>query len=463
MNQDYNKDEKEVEKIMQALQEEEFCGEQSITKRERIIKAEPEEELSFDGWREIIKANFPEFLFASEIGLSIIAQILIKDIVNPFALVLVDVPSSGKTITINFFADIDKLTYATDKFTPAAFVTNAANVKRKNLSKVDLLPRLQYTMFLIRDLSVLFSKSEDELNELLGLLTRVLDGEGLATESGIHGQRRYTGEYLFMILAASTPIHPRVWKVMGGLGSRLFFLSMNSKDKSEEELVGQITKTVYKEKENACRLATKNCILTLWQKHTDGIQWNIQNDDIACKMIIVKCAKLLAKLRGVINVWQSRGYQLDKNLDDVTYEYTPPVIEKPDRINQLFYNLARGHALICGRQKISKEDLKPIVEICVDSAPTGRSKLFRALIENGGTMKTSEVEAVLKFSKPTALKEMEALKILDVCDKYQDPEGEVGGAEFKISLRKDFEWFLSDECKKIRGIATFQQVQIPPE
>ncbi|MCX6715675.1 MAG: bifunctional DNA primase/polymerase [Candidatus Taylorbacteria bacterium] len=170
--------------------------------RVRIPKCPaPSRTVDFEEWAKIISANFPDLRFASEISLAVIAQFLIKDITNPFALVLVDVPSSGKTITINFFSDIPELTYSSDKFTPASFVSNSANVKKEKLGEIDLLPRIQYRMFLIRDMATLFAKRDEDLNELLGILTRVLDGEGLNTDSGVHGQREYNGEYLFMILA----------------------------------------------------------------------------------------------------------------------------------------------------------------------------------------------------------------------------------------------------------------------
>jgi len=302
-------------------------------------------------------------------------------------------------------------------------------------------------MFLIRDLSVLFSKREDDLNECLGLLTRVLDGEGLNTDSGVHGQRQYIGEYLFMILAGSTPIPPRVWKMMGNLGSRLFFLNMTSKEKSEEELASQLTSLAYKEKEKICRIATKNHIYTLWHKYPEGVHWNKDADKQEYRIIITKCAKLLAKLRGVINVWKEKSYDGDE------YNYNRPVIERPDRINQLFYNLCRGHALVCGRTQIIQEDLRLIVELAIDSAQVIRSKLFRELLKNNGEMITNEVMFALDCSRPTALKEMEALKILGVCNITQDSYGMVGEPEKVLHLDKDFNWFLSDECRQIRGIS----------
>jgi len=421
----------------------------------RIKKvAKPERETSFEEWQKNISDNFPELLFASEVGLSIISQILIREITNPFALVLVDVPSAGKTITINFFSEMNELTYASDKFTPASFVSNASNVKKEKLPDIDLLPRLKHKMFLIRDLSTIFSKRDDDLNECLGLLTRVLDGEGLNTDSGIHGQRQYVGEYLFMILAGSTPIPPRVWKMMGNLGSRLFFLNMGSKEKSEVELAEQLTTLAYKEKEKICRIATKNFLYTLWSKYQDGVDWDKSADKQEDKITIARCARLLAKLRGVINVWK------DKSQDGEAYEYTHPVIEKPDRINQLFYNLCRGHALVCGRTQINQEDLRFIVELAVDSAPTIRAKLFRKVLENAGQMKTEGVMTALNCSRPTAHKEMEALRILGICYITQNSDGNVGEPEKTIHLANDFKWFLTDECRAIRGLSPTPQQEV---
>ena len=417
-------------------------------KASRIVQVEkPEQEVNFKQWKDAIAQHFPDLVFPAEYGLAILAQILITDVSNPFSLVFVDVPSAGKTIAINFFAEIEGLTYATDKFTPASFVSNAANVSTEKLAEVDLLPRLKYKMFLLRDLATLFSKREDDLNESLGILTRVLDGEGLNADTGVHGKRHYTGEYLFMILAGSTPIPPRVWKMMSNLGSRLFFLNMATREKSDEELVEQITTLAYKEKEKICRKVTQDFLYTLWDKHPNGVEWDKDKDEKEFKRIVVQCARLLAKLRGVINVWKERW------VDGEEYGFNPPTIERPDRINQLFYNLCRGHALACGRKQINQEDLKLIIELAIDSAPTTRAKLFRKLLDNGGTMRTSEVETALHCSTPTALKEMETLKILGVCYITEDSHGAVGQPEKTLHLSPAFHWFLTDECNVIRGIS----------
>ncbi len=417
-----------------------FDAQTRIKRVERVEKA-----ITIDEWRETVKRHFPDFLFPAETCLSVMAQLLIKDVTNPFALVLVDAPSSGKTITINFFDNIEGLTYASDKFTPASFVSNAVNVHRDKLPDIDLLPRLRYKGFLVRDMGTLLSKRDDDLQECLGILTRVLDGEGFKTDSGIHGERAYIGEYLFMMLAASTPIQNRVWKIMGNLGSRLFFLNMKTRTKSEDELAAQLVSTAVKEKERTCRIATKHFLLNLWNEHQNGIEWDRMNDPLDCLLVIARCAKLLARLRGVVGVYKERYLEND----EVEFDYQTTDPEKPDRINQLFYNLCRGHAVVAGRSHIAKDDLRFIIELSMDSAPPHRAKLLKILIENNGELKTSQVEALMKFKKTAALREMVAMEALDVCE-LTETQGMVGQPEKIIRLKEDFRWFLSDECKALR-------------
>lgn len=416
-----------------------------VNDRIRVIE-HPYKPTTFEEWRAVIESNFPELSFPAELCLSIISQILIHEIANPFALVLVGVPSGGKTICINFFDSIEELTYASDKFTPASFVTNASNVKREELADLDLLPRIKHKAFLVRDLATIFSKRDDDLNECLGILTRVLDGEGLATDTGIHGRRNLSGAYLFMMIAASTPLPSRIWKMMGSLGSRLFFYSMKSREKGVDELVLQLKNTAFKEKEKTCRNATRNLLYTLWTTHKEGIVWNRDADPDAVIQVIARCAKLLAKLRGVISVWKEKK---DEGSD---YDYTPPVIENPDRISILFYNLCRGHAVSVGRKQIKSDDLRLIIELAIDSASTIRARLFRELIEHGGKMNTVQVEMRLGCSKPTALKEMKTLEALGVCKVVDARTGRIGQPECQLQLEEDFEWFLSDECRHIRGV-----------
>lgn len=398
--------------------------------------------LDYQGWREQIQTYFPGLMMAAEVGASHFGQLLIKDITNPAATVLIDVPSAGKTITLNFFSGFEQ-TITLDNFTPASFVSQAANVKTDKLKDVDLLPKIKDKVLIIRDLAPLFGLRDDDLLRSMGVLTRVLDGEGLELHAGVHGQRGYSGDYSFMFLAASTPIPPKVFKLMGNLGSRLFFFNLRSKDKSEQELSSQLVSKSWKEKQQICKKATQDFLKTLWSKYPNGFEWDKENDPEDCLRIITRCANLLARLRGSINVWREDFGSSDE------YSYQEPIIEMPDRISQILYNLARGHALIGGRTNISHDDLGIVLSITLDSAPLTRSRLFRILIENNGEIGSEELLTKLNCSRPTALKEMEVLKILKLVNLRE--ESFTPGRPAKImTLKPEFSWFIDEEFKFIQ-------------
>jgi hypothetical protein len=395
-------------------------------------------------WRKTANLNFSECMIAGEVGVAVLAQLLIKDVRNPFGLVYVDVPSAGKTITLNFFSDLEELVYPTDSFTPSSLVSHASNRKQKDLEKIDLLPRIRHRMLIVRDLAPIFAERQENLLKNLGVMTRVFDGEGYESDSGVHGKRGYKGDYTFMFLAGSTPIAPRVWKFMGNLGSRLFFLNMKAIDKTEEELADLLIQDDFKRKEQECRTVTRNLILTLWSDHKGGVTWDKKADPSELRRVVSRCAKLLAHLRGTVNVWSDE--------EDGKQHHTNVVIEKPTRINQLLYNLARGHALVCGRTTLTREDLWPCIEVALNSAQYNRIKLMEAIIEFAGTVNTGVVEEAIQCSNPTALKEIETLRILGIVDVESVGDGTAGRPEKLVTVAQDFAWFCSDECKEMRAM-----------
>ena len=127
--------------------------------------------------------------------------------------------------------------YRSDKFTPKSFVSHSASVSREKLQEVDLLPRIRHRVLLVPELAPLFGLRNEDLLENFSILTRVLDGQGLSTDSGVHGRRGHTGDYLFAWIGCTTPIEYRVWKTMGKLGSRFLFFEMPAKEHSDAELV----------------------------------------------------------------------------------------------------------------------------------------------------------------------------------------------------------------------------------
>lgn len=404
----------------------------------------PKKHMSIDEWRGIVTDCFPENLAAAEVGAAVLVQLLMHDVHNPFGLVYVDVPSSGKTITLNFFSEIDDRVYMTDSFTPASLVSHASNRKREDLESIDLLPRIRHKMLTVCDLAPMFAERQDDLVKSLGVLTRVFDGEGYESESGVHGKRGYRGDYVFMFLAASTPIAPRVWKFMGSLGARLFFLSMNSKEKSIENLAESLTKPDFKQREKRCRTATRDFVQSIWHQFPGGVQWNSRDDPRELLEVIARCSRLLARLRGVI----------DGDLGSNAQNHPGCVIEDPRRINTLLYNLARAHALVCGRVQLTEEDMWPVIEVTLSSTQSNRKTFFEAMMESGGQLSTQQVQmAFNNCSNVTALKAMYMFQILGLVELEKIKQvGERGRAPHIITLKEEFQWFMSDTCKNLRAM-----------
>jgi len=402
--------------------------------------------MRIEEWRKVIHQNFTGLVLPAEIGLSVTCQLLIDDISNPFGLVYVDVPSSGKTIVLNFFSDCKDLVYTTDSFTAASFVSHAANVKTKDLPKIDLLPKIKDKVLIVRDLAPLFGMRDDDLLKTVGILTRIFDGEGYKADGGVHGGRGYEEECLFMLLSASTPIRPRVWKVMGNFGARLFFYNLNAPDKSTNTLASQLSaKSSPKEKEKVCREATFKLLNELFFNRGDGIFWDKQADNRQLLEEIAIIAQLVACLRGTINVWEELAA-------DGKFNHTEPQIEKPDRINQCLYNLARGHAVACGRTTLNDQDIAIVLRVALCSASFERTKLLNKLIENDAVLMTDQVIHGMDWSRTSALKYMEVFRYLKIVDEVSPSNLAVGRSEKVIRLTEQFTWLMSKRFKELQAL-----------
>lgn len=338
----------------------------------------PEVLIDIEMWRDAIRRDFPDCLFAAELGLSVAVQLLIKDISNPFGLVYIGAPSAGKTTTLSLFHGIPELTYATDSFTSAALVSHASNRSLADLKKIDMLPKIRNRLVLVPDLAPIFAERQENLLKNLGVLTRIFDGRGYESDSGVHGKRGYKGDYSFMFLACSTPIAPRVWKFMGSLGNRLYFYNFSLPDKNETELASLLIEDDYGEKLRWCQKVTRNLILSIWANNPGGTTWDKKSDSVELRKTISRFAMLLASLRGGIEEY------------DAGLEFITTNVEKPFRINQGLYNLCRAHALACGRKNIAPDDLEYCWKVVIGSAPRGRVLLVAAMVKNGGSLTTEE-------------------------------------------------------------------------
>jgi hypothetical protein len=420
--------------------------------------------ISFEEWQTVLTEKYqnlynlvneliPELWAPLEFAISIQKILNIKNCTLPFAGILLGAPSSMKTVIVELFRKW-KNSYYTDNFTARTFVSHYAGIKEEQLKKIDMLPKIKDKFFLCSELSPTFMKKEDELNEIISILTRVLDGQGLVTDTGSCGQRGYEGEHMFTWLGAAVDIPYRAHKLMGSIGPKLYFFRLPKKNKNEEDLLDAMDKDDFIQKLNSIRRllleylewfdrcpvsedATEKVITV---NNLVKIQWDSDKDDEYARRIIVKIGLLLSHLRAVVPTWETHGSQ---GLD---YAYATARIEDPQRAITQLRNLARGHALSQGRTWITIEDLPLPLKVVLSTASIDRTNIFRLLIANDATLTTKIITESLNTTPPTARRIMAELKAVELVF-LDDIETET--EEKRITLKEDFKWFLTEEFKEL--------------
>lgn len=403
-----------------------------------VYKNFDDEIKSIEQLEKIIKENFPSIWMETKACLSTVQQLSLKNMNGCPTLILTGNPSDEKTTVDSFFYG-HSIAYNSDEFSPRAFVSHATNVKNDDLEKIDLLPRIKNKVLITPELAPLFRAPRDKLIENFAMLTRVLDGEGLNRDSGTHGHRGYSGDFKFAWLGATTPIKDSVWKIMGNIGNRLFFYQVNEKNRSDEDYLDMFSGREYEEKIKICRGAVRSFLDNQFKKYPiRNIEWGHIAEDREILMIIIRYAKLMAKLRGSINTWKSHE-------EGGGYEHQHPQIEEPPRAINALRGFARGHALINGRRHLTKDDLEIVRRICLSSMPYDRVMFFNLLAKHKGRLSSELIAEELNCSTDVALRTMKIFEILGVVSIKDLPIGSAGRPLKFIEIEKEFNEILDTQ------------------
>jgi len=397
----------------------------------------------------LINELIPDLWNALEFALSIKTILNIKDCTLPFAGILLGPPSSLKSRIVGLFMDWVN-SYYTDKFSPKAFVSHYSGVKEEDLKKIDMLPKIKDKFFLTSDLSPMFTKKDEEVNETIGIITRVLDGEGFMTDSGTCGQRGYKGEYMFTWLGAAVDIPFRVHKLMGNLGPKLYFLRLPRVNKDEDSLLDEMDKDDFIPKLKRIRQCLLEYLVLFDRGYDDIIrvsklvktQWDNKRDEKYVKRIITRIGILLGHLRAVVTTWEN-------NYGESEYGHATASIEAPQRAITQLRNLARGHALSQGRNYITIQDLPLLIKVALSTASLDRVNIFDLLINNNGSLTTSIIKTSLNTDHKVAHRIMEELNAVELVD-YKKNDNPTGEKVIKLKDKPELQWFLSDEFKELR-------------
>ena len=180
-----------------------------------------------------------------------------------------------------------------------------------------MLPRWKNKFVLLPELAPIFTAKDEDLTHLLGILTRVLDGQGYQSDSGAHGHRGYDEKIMFVLAGASVEIPHKVYKALGYLGPKLYFLRLPPNKTTEEDRLANLRKN-FSDKEQQIQDALFEYLKWLEirpdmqidnESGLPKIEWDHSKDDEDALRYIIKLADLLAPLRGVSQTWETRGTQ----------------------------------------------------------------------------------------------------------------------------------------------------------
>lgn len=427
---------------------------------------------------KIIELYDERVWFLTEAALAVLVSCLLDDIANPVGLILVDGASTEKTTVLDFFEDAP-MYFRIDKFTPASLVSQAANVREKRLKEIDLLAKFPYRTVVVPELAPLFNQPKDELMETFGILARLFDGRGLSTAGGVHGLRCLIGDYLFGFLGATTPVSQTAWNTMTKIGSRLVFLNaparLSTRQRMQRAKNIMCSRVHYKTKMKMARGAVRR-FLTFLLKACEPADYKIPDDcpeDLRSKEVLRKhcgflprsvtwdkskddeevvehmalLAEFLTRARGDVRTWteKTEDGRLETNSSGA-------VTEGVDRFASIIYNLARCHALVCGRDGITADDLPLIIAVTLSSLPDDRRAAVELLIDPSAKHKTSDVgwltltelARARACSDKTAKTIMQKLRILEI-GTVTDASGS-NPATF--TLHDDYAWLTTEDFRQ---------------
>jgi len=453
----------------------------------------------FDTLRTVVHNNIPELWPGLEFELSGMRILNIRGVTLPLIGIILGRAGGGKTQNISLLRKWP-YSYYTDNFSPKAWVSHSTAVKEKeDLEAIDLLPRIKNKIFCTPEFAPVFTSKEDDLRLILGLVTRIADGQGLSSHSGVYGLRAYEGTHMFVWIGAAVDVPHIVYKVLASLGPKLYFFRLPYRDIAATDIVKDIGAD-FNIKFDSIQTALFDYLrwfeidpdLTFDDSDGEGsddyddtggkdlrfkpdgsnnfkfhddddiifnemmrkkkskaerkqitgprlskITWDADKDIQQAKKCISELAKLLSHLRCDVKTW-TEGSE---------YGYSPSLPEHPKRASDVLFNLARGHALLYGRNYVTMEDIPITVKTVLSTAQVERVSILSLLLANNGKwLSTSRIIESLTISPPTVRRRMMEFKAIGLVDE----EYSGSSHEKSIKLKKEFDWFLGDEFKQLR-------------
>lgn len=324
----------------------------------------------------------------------------------PLWLLIVGVPSSGKTEIVSLFRGLSRV-YFLDSMTQNPF--SSGYKAQKGERTYDLLPLLNDKCLIIKDMTTLFSLNEDTVKKLLGEMTSIFDGI-FEKFSPTRGHVAYSS--LFSTIGCITPSalnqHQRYLSMIGPrfvffriprltdeVKSRGFAVAWNKNSRV------RVMKSLL-EKSQAYIASVINKSPDLFEITEKETQETLD-----------RLAEFMASSRGVV-ISQPYTFKNDDGKEITAYDVQEVQCEEPWRAHHQLKNLAICMALIDGRDHLIPEDLEILKYIVLSSMPVERAEVLDFVIRNPDVSAGDLSEKIDKSRRTCQrlLKELEALGII---------------------------------------------------
>src|SRR5262245_52104172 len=223
----------------------------------------------------VVSRHYPELLESVHACVAVFGAMSLAKRTKPLALMFEGISGFGKTAVLQMVipargTEFERYAYRSDKFTPKAFVTHAANIARDDLAKMDLLPQLDKKVFVTKELATLFRGREEEMQDNFSVLISILDGKGFTSNTGMQGKRGYERPIIFNWIGATTPLPASTHRLMSQLGTRLLFYEVPAVFPTDEPLLeyaGQDEATLAEDESGE---AVQNFLFAFFRTHPVG-------------------------------------------------------------------------------------------------------------------------------------------------------------------------------------------------
>lgn len=387
-----------------------------------------------------IRRYYPTLLPACKCSLVVTAALAFKGRTKPLA-VNFETPSGfGKSaITQLLFprdriCEMNKYVYRSDKFSPRSFVSHVTGKSDEKMKEIDLLPKLNNKVLVIKELSPLFRGREEEMRENFSTLIAVLDGKGYMSNSGVHGQRGYDADIVFNWLGATTPLPASTHKLMSQLGTRMLFYETPNAEPSVDELLKYAAQNTANEAETECQLAVNAFMEEFFRVHPVGaVDANLITIPERQLKRIVLFARFLTYGR--------REIDFEKDSGDWT-----PVSAKPAegawKVINYFKELAQAHALIHGRYEVTDDDIALVDHVAESSIPYHLRFILRAM-RTTGRITSTEYTKRQRIAKSTALRHFSELEMTGLVVRTKGDT--VLNEPDSLEMVPEFSWFAETQ------------------